>query len=191
LKLETLLQYARKYPEHTSFVIMNGTPPFVNQKSRDIEKAFWEENASKDRKLALTNKWKGVSRETLNKQMGTDSGTRLYVLDGPKLWYDFNFDATKLLKGTYWNMRLWSHIFTDLMPDFDLSKGKTIKVPVFLSLGKEDYYVPFTLWNDEKGKIPNLSFNLFEKSGHYPFFEEEELFRTKLIAWIESLKVRK
>jgi len=34
--------------------------------------------------------------------------------------------------------------------------------------------------------LPNLSYNLFEKSGHYPMLEEQELFDEKLIKLIET-----
>jgi len=42
------------------------------------------------------------------------------------------------------------------------------------------------LWDDYKDKLPNLSYNLFEKSGHYPQLEEQDLFDKKLIAWIKG-----
>lgn len=90
---------------------------------------------------------------------------------------------------TYWNMRVWSHIYGHLMPQYDLNKSIPIKVPVFLALGKEDYYAPYILWEDEKVQIPKLSVSLFEKSGHYSFYEEEELFREKLLAWIKGLNL--
>jgi pimeloyl-ACP methyl ester carboxylesterase len=32
--------------------------------------------------------------------------------------------------------------------------------------------------------IPDLSYNLFEKSGHFPMVEEQELFDQKLVEWI-------
>jgi hypothetical protein len=31
-----------------------------------------------------------------------------------------------------------------------------------------------------------LSYNLFEKSGHYPMFEEQALFDQKLLEWIRK-----
>jgi hypothetical protein len=55
----------------------------------------------------------------------------------------------------------------------------------------QDYLVPYTLWDDQKDKIPNLSINLFERSGHYSFFEEEELFRNRINDWIEKLGIKK
>lgn len=185
------LEYARNYPKHTTFVIMNGTSPFENERLTNISNTYWETTASEDRKKAYLEKWKGISRDSLNKLGSSDAGKLVYILDGPKCWYNYNFDTTPLLKDTYWNMGVWNHIFNDLMSNYDLGQGKPIEVPVFLSIGKYDYLGPYIAWDDQKEKIPNLSYNLFEHSGHYPFFEEEELFRSKVIAWIKNTKNKK
>jgi len=53
----------------------------------------------------------------------------------------------------------------------------------------EDFGVTFEIKDvpdDYKDKLPNLSYNLFTKSGHFPFLEEQELFDTKLIEWIHN-----
>jgi proline iminopeptidase len=185
------LEYARKYPQHTSFVIINGTPPYENKHLYEVIDSYWATNASEDRKNALLKKWEGISRESLNRLGTSDAGKLEYILDGPKCWYNYNYDATPLLKDTYWNMDVWNRIFSDLMPDYDLGQDKLIQVPVFLSLGKYDFLTPWIVWEDQKAKIPNLSVNLFEHSGHWSFYEEEELFRKKVIAWIEKIKVTK
>jgi pimeloyl-ACP methyl ester carboxylesterase len=39
-----------------------------------------------------------------------------------------------------------------------------------------------------KNSIPNFSYNLFEKSGHYPMFEEPGLFDRKLFGWMKQKK---
>jgi pimeloyl-ACP methyl ester carboxylesterase len=45
---------------------------------------------------------------------------------------------------------------------------------------------PYFLWDDRKGILPNLSYNLFEKSGHFPMVEERELFDKRLVEWIRT-----
>lgn len=184
------LEYARNYPQHTNFVIMNGTPPYVNERYNDINKTYWEANASEERKKALTERWKGISRDSLNKVGSSDAGKLVYILNSPRGFFDYKFEPTILLKDTYWNMGVLNHIFGNLMVTYDLKQDKPIEAPVFLSLGKQDYMVPFIMWDDQKEKIPTLSLNLFEKSGHYPFFEEEKLFRSKVIDWLEKLKIK-
>jgi proline iminopeptidase len=72
------------------------------------------------------------------------------------------------------------------MRNYRLVQDDPIQAPIFLALGKFDFKVPYIVWNFQKEKIPTLSYNLFEKSGHYSFYEEEELFRTKVLAWMED-----
>ena len=182
------LEYARRFPQNTSHVIMNGTPPYVNERFFNIRDTNWETNASEERKKALINKWGNTSSDSLN-NLGTSEARKLsYILNGPKCWYDYNYDATPLLSDTYWDTRVWDQIFNNLMTNYDLGKGDSIEVPVFLALGKYDYLVPFTVWDDQKDKIPNLSYNLFEKSSHWAFFEEEKLFSKDVIEWFENTK---
>ena len=90
------------------------------------------------------------------------------------------------MENVYWTMNVWNQIFKKLLINYDISKGKPINTPVFLALGKSDYFVPYTIWDDQKSKIPNLTCHLFEKSGHYSCFEEEELFNKELLSWFEN-----
>ncbi len=43
------------------------------------------------------------------------------------------------------------------------------------------------IWDNYKTKVPNLTVRLFEKSGHYPYYEEEELFRKEITDWTERI----
>lgn len=182
------LEYARKFPQYTSHVIMNGTPPYVNEHFFNFRDTNWESNASEERKMSLINKWGNTSSDSLNNLGTSEAGKLSYILDGPKCWYNYNYDPSPLLSDTYWNMRVWDQIFNNLMTNYDLERGDSIEVPVFLALGKYDYLVPFTMWNDQKDKIPNLSYNLYEKSSHWAFFEEKKLFSKDVIEWFEKTK---
>ena len=105
-------------------------------------------------------------------------------------WYDPTYDCSWMLEGYYANVEVWNHLCNVIMTDYDITKGDQIKTPVFLSQGQHDYVVPYTLWDDinekVKNKLPNLSYNQFERSGHFPMLEEQELFDKKLIEWISS-----
>lgn len=182
------LEYARKYSQFTTHVIMNGTPPYSDERLALICKTYWETTASKERKEIWTQNWSGISRDSLDLLGTSEAGKLLYILDGPQCFYDYNFSATAFLTNVYWNMSVWTQIFNKLMINYDPSGGKSIDTPVFLALGKYDYLVPYMVWDDQKAKIPNLFTYHFEKSGHYSFYEEEELFRKELIAWFEKTK---
>jgi proline iminopeptidase len=179
------LEYARNYPEHTVFVIMNGTPPYWNDKLWSIQSSFWASNASGERKNANYENWKGISSDALNALGTSDARKYSYILDAAWNFYDFNFDASGLLSDTYWNKKVWDRILS-ISTFYNLVQVKPVEAPVFLALGKFDFRVPYIVWNDQKEKIPNLTVHLFEKSGHYSFYEEEELFRTKVLAWMKD-----
>jgi pimeloyl-ACP methyl ester carboxylesterase len=78
------------------------------------------------------------------------------------------------------------HFQLSILNDYDIIEGPTISTPVFLALGRYDYVSPYILWDDRKSVLPNLSYNLFHKSAHFPMVEEQELFDKKLIEWISS-----
>ena len=75
--------------------------------------------------------------------------------------------------------------YSVLLADYDpTSQFREIKAPVFIANGRYDYWVPPKLWEAEKGILPNLTFHLFQKSGHWPMLEEQARFDQELIAWL-------
>lgn len=184
-------EYARKYPQFTSHVIMNGTTPFEGQLLEPYNNIHWNKDASKERKDALVKSWRNISRDSLEKLGTSKAGKLIYILDGSKCFYDYNFRADSLLKNSYWNMAVWNQIFSKLMINYDIGKGNIAHVPVFISQGKYDFMGSYMAWNDFKSKIPDLSFHVFEKSGHYPLYEEAEQFNKELITWFENTKEKK
>jgi proline iminopeptidase len=184
-------EYARKYPLFTSHVIMNGTSPFEGTALEPFSNSHWETNASKVRKEALAKNWRKISKDSLDRLGTSEAGKLKYILDGPKCFYDYNFRADSLLKNSYWNMAVWNQIFDKEIVGYDISKGNTVNTPVFISQGKYDFMDPYMAWDNFKSKIPNLSFHVFEKSGHYSLYEEEELFRKELLIWFDNTKDQK
>jgi proline iminopeptidase len=182
-------EYARKYPQFTSRVIMNASPPFTGKILQTFSNTYWESIASKDRKNALAKNWRNVSGDSLDNAGTSEAGKLRYILDGPKCFYNYNFRADSLLKNSYWNMNVWNRIFSKLINGYDIGKGKTVNAPVFISLGRYDFMCPHMTWNDFKSIIPNLSFFLFENSGHYPLLEEEELFNKELLEWCRATSI--
>jgi len=65
----------------------------------------------------------------------------------------------------------------------DLAKlGLEFRVPIFFFEGRYDQYCPSSLiWDySEEIKAPQKEFVWFEKSGHFPFFEEQQKFGNEL-----------
>lgn len=180
------LEYARKYPEHATHVIMNGTPPYHNIDFRAMRDEYWESNASDERKAILKQNMERLTPEKMSSLSPSETGILSYVSEEPKIFFNPSYSCMWIFEGAYWNMEVWDHLFEVIMADYDLTKERNVTTPVFLALGRYDYLIPFHVWDDEKEKLPTLSVNLFDKSGHWAFLEEQELFDKKLIDWINS-----
>ena len=180
------LEYARKYPEHTSHLILIGAPPFMIPPKESG--AFWESDASEARKLANKHNLERITDEDLKKAPAGKAWKLQFVRNGARYWYDASYDSSWMLEGIAPNMNFMPHV-AGLFRDYDVGK-RTPRVtrPVFLVLGRYDYLVPYHTWEVRKNFFPNLSYNLFEKSGHYPMFEEPALFDKKLIEWMKANK---
>ena len=177
------LAYAQKYPDHASHVIMVDMTPYWNDKAQEAGEKYWEMHASDERKEILKRNHEQLTDEILSK---VPPSWRGYVRNAPKYWYDPAYDCSWLLEGFYINPDRMGHCLNEELPHYDFTQGDEITTPVFLALGKYNFIGPCYLWDDYKDKLPNLSYNLFEKSGHYPMLEEQELFDKKLIEWISS-----
>jgi proline iminopeptidase len=180
------IEYARKYPQHTSHVILIGAPPFMIP--REESEAFWEKDASDARKLADKRNLERITDEDIKKAPPGQTWKLYFVRNGAHYWYDPSFDSSWLLEGIAPNMSFMPRVAV-LLGNYDVEKRTPrVTTPVFLALGRYDYLVPYHTWNSRKDSFPNLSYNLFEKSGHYAMFEEPALFDQKLIEWMKRNK---
>ena len=172
------LAYARQYPDHTSHVIMNATPPGHDMVIRQMADEYWRSQASEERKQALAENW--ASPQEPYPFCSWCSG---YVKNGPKYWHDFTYDASWLLDGWYDNPDPGDLLY-DLLAQYDVDAGDELTVPVFLSLGKSDFLVPYFSWDGRGATLLDLSIHVFQRSGHWPMLEEQALFDEKLIEWM-------
>jgi len=179
------LAYAKKYPDHTSHVIMVDISPYWNEEVSKASNEYWETHASGERKDILKRNREQLTDEVLSK---VPPSWRGYVRSAPKYWYDPAYDCSWLFEGFDIDPDRMRHCLDKELPQFDFTKGEKINTPVFLAIAQHSYVCPYYLWDDYKDKLPNLSYNLFEKSGHFPMFEEQELFDKKLIEWLNNTK---
>jgi len=177
-------EYARKYPEHSTHVIMNGTPPYWDDQfwSKATEK--WESIASDESKEVLKQNWEKMG-DKIAKMPPDQASLQTYIANRPVYLYNPNYDFTWLFEGLHWNAEIINHLFEVVVMNYDITQKKPIQTPVFLSLGRYDI-VPFSFWEGIEEKFSNFSKHIFEKSAHYAFLEEQELFDKKLIEWIKS-----
>jgi proline iminopeptidase len=74
-----------------------------------------------------------------------------------------------------------------LTPAWSVSVGSSsLHVPIFVALGRYDYTVPYVLWDGIADALPNATLQIFEQSGHQPFFEEPDRFAETLSKWMAS-----
>ncbi|MCH9627118.1 MAG: hypothetical protein S4CHLAM2_07520 [Chlamydiales bacterium] len=182
------LEYAKKYPEHVSHVIMVGTGPDFTKSSKEAADRYWEKASSIERKRAF-NKSFELHPDALYDTLPLNQRfVWNYVRHGPRIWYDHHFDSTPLWKDVHVNMSIFDYVWGTLFKDLDITKGlRSFNKPVFLALGQYDFIVgPPESWNPIRSQFKNLTISIFEQSGHSPFFEEKELFNAKLLDWLAS-----
>lgn len=61
-----------------------------------------------------------------------------------------------------------------------------LDIPKLILWGKEDRVLPFEYGQKIHALVPNARFEVFEKCGHVPQFEEPEKFNTLLAEWLEQ-----
>ncbi len=186
------LEYGRRFPQHTTHVIMLATSDrslltFSGGGSDFIPevKEYFDRDASEERKAIFRRNLEGlpekISQAPSEKQFGV-----WYRAHAPYFFYDPHYDPASLFEGVENNQAVINQLFGAALEGYDAGKAiDETQAPVFLAVGRRDYGAPPYMWEEYKGK-PDFSFNLFEKSGHYPMMEEQELFDRKLIEWAKA-----
>jgi len=177
------LEYARRHPAQISHLIITGCAPMTAPGAGDD---FWEVDASEERKMIFKQNWANLPREKLNQMSPKERFVKTYVAMTPKLLYDPRGDLSYIVDAINNDKDVFLRLQLSILKDYDIVQGPAISTPAFLALGRYDYVSPYTLWDDRRSLLPNLSYNLFEKSAHFPMFEEQELFDKKLVEWIGS-----
>lgn len=181
------LEYAKKYPERTSQIIMIAMSPHYNDSTLIAGSKYWESQASDERKLLWKQNQEKLTEEILSSVSPSEAFIMRYVASGPRRWYQPTYDASWLWEGVQPNMDILNHHLGPVFMEYDITQGlERVTMPVFLAVGRHDYGIPYYLWDEFKPQMPTLSYHLFEKSGHHPMLEEQELFDKKLIEWISS-----
>ena len=62
--------------------------------------------------------------------------------------------------------------------------SSSLRVPIFVAHGRYDYAVPYVLWDGVADALPDATLQIFEHSGHQPFFEEPDRFAEVLSEWM-------
>ena len=182
------LEYAKKYPEHVSHVVMIGIAPDLSFAGSQAAEEYWEHLASRERKEAMERNMREITDDEIALLPAGQRPVRSYVRDGPRLWYDPHFDSTPLWEGVSFNPEMFDYVWGTIFRDIDITRGlENFEIPVFLALGRYDFAVaPPTSWNSVRGDFRDITVRVFEKSGHTPPFEEPVLFDAELLQWLRD-----
>jgi proline iminopeptidase len=180
------LEFALRHPDRMSHGILISVPPHW----RDIPKAqaaFWEADASAERKAVKQKLDERLPTPTLLSLSPKDAFAMRYVRNGPRYFYDAAYDFSWAWVGRAFSAELLNRFLHVIAAGYDpRPKLATNAVPMFLVLGRYDYSVPYDLWNGVKDEIPHLTHYLFERSSHFPMLEESAAFDDRLIRWLEK-----
>jgi proline iminopeptidase len=179
------LEYIKKYPQNVSHLILLGAGPKWWQFDDYVktQQVYWDSFASDDRKKILQANQEELQ---LNNLTSVEDLRRFYRAHAPRFFYNPRYDGSHLVLDSI-RMDVMTHVFNDVWKDYDATSFLSlIRCPVLILIGRYDFQNPPTLWDDEKEKFPDYTFYVFEESGHFPMFEEQELFDKKLIDWVKS-----
>jgi len=180
------LEYAKKYPESTSHVVMIGVAPDNSRASGELAEENYQTLADSDRLAAEKENLLAMPDEELAKLPPGEAFVRGYVRNAARVWYDPRFDCTHLWKDVTINTDMTSYVWGKLFAEIDVTKGlEHFDRPVFIALGRYDFVVPPpSSWDPIKARFQDLTIRVFERSGHTPPFEEPELFDKELLSWL-------
>lgn len=174
------MEYAREFPDRVSHLVLIASSPITGPKIYKEADRYFEESVCPERKTALRLTMKRFS------ESGDQSFIARLLSFGPRIWYDENFDASNLWEGVEVNSVGAGIIWGSMFGTFDITSSlKAIKCPVFLALGRYDYFNPPHLWEKYREHASDLTVRIFEKSGHTPQLEEPDNFDEELMRWLE------
>lgn len=177
------LEYAARHPDRTSRLILVGVTPFYNKVLIDTWSTFWDSDASPERKAALAQNMRRLPDGALARLSRRDAFGLRYARTGPRLFYDPSYDFYWAWIGRQFSEAMLTHFWTAIVADYDpWPRFAANRVPMFVALGRYDYAVPYHLWDRMRG-VPGLTFEMFDRSAHFPMFEQADAFDRALIAW--------
>ena len=179
------LEYAARHPERVSHVIGIGTGPLLGPEFDRARRTYWDSFASDERKAILRQNQERLTDEMLRSMSPSEAWIARYAALGPMYWYDATFDCSALYAGDRIEAALSDRLFGTVLPGRDVTPIlPAIQAPVFLAHGRYDFAAPPTLWEGRADQLPRGEFRLFERSGHYPHYEEQEVFDASLVDWL-------
>jgi proline iminopeptidase len=186
------LAYAARYPEHTSHVLAIAGAPGMTPGVFARTTTYWDLVASPERKRILADNRARLTEDALARLTPSERVIVPYVANGPVFFADPTYDCTSLWDGhdqisdrlfaRFWGPQGQLAAFD---PEASLPK---VVAPTFIAQGVFDFAAPPHVWAGELDKLPNATYQVFERSGHYPQLDERELFRDAVAGWLHRVR---
>jgi proline iminopeptidase len=182
------LEYAKKYPQHVSHVVMVGISPDLSEAHARARDHYFETAASAERKAILAANRAKLPDAELAKRTPRQRYVDTYIRETPRIWYNPTFDVRPIWEDFEVNVDMTDHVWGRIFRDIDITTGlDRFERPVLLMLGRYDFLLaPPSAWDPVKDKFRDLTIRIFEQSGHTPQYEEAALFDTVLLEWLRS-----
>jgi proline iminopeptidase len=168
------LEYAVRYPEHVSAILLRDT----SADGSNLELAF--ENARQQDRVEIN--WENFNRYW--------SGNVRDDADLKALWaeliplYDYEYDeakSTAAVEAGIYRHESHNACFQENFPTYDVKPQLPgITVPTLVTVGRGDWVTPVSASETIARLIPGAELVIFEKSGHSPQIEEREEFQRVL-----------
>jgi proline iminopeptidase len=177
------LHYAKRYPDHVSHVILLAISPDSSMESFQAADRYLEESVCPERKAALAESLSHLEAEIAT---NPDNAFVLRMLrSGPRIWFDHTFDARPLWQGVKVIPQVVDYVWGMLFRTLDITAGLDhVTQPVFVGLGRYDYWNPPQLWDRVRDQFHDLRLRVFERSGHTPQLEDVAQFDRELLGWL-------
>lgn len=177
------LAYADRYPETTERVVLVGPVPYAFAEFSDATDALWQDLASSERKELMS-----ARLATLDSVLAAAPPNRGFAAGyrhrGPLYWADPLYDAEWVLDGLEDGPAFGPLVGTLPGRDTVRARLERIDAPILLVLGKLDFAVPFTVWEELIEGVEGIEYVLMDDQSHNPQTEAPERFDAVLAEWM-------
>jgi proline iminopeptidase len=141
------LAYARKYGQRTSHLILVGGVPYAFAEFAEEAAHLWQEHASPERQAIFE-----TNVNDLDARLAAAPATRSFAVTyrahGPLYWADPAYDAAPLLEGLE-NGPAFDRLFALMPSRAEVRRSLAhVRVPSLLVLGRLDFAIPYTVWEE-------------------------------------------
>ena len=116
------LEYAKKYPENVTNVVMIGIAPDLSESNGKLALQNWQESVDPERKKTMEKNLLRFPNEKLAQLSPSQAYIQTYIRNGPIAWYNPQFDSSPLWKGVEINMDMFNYMWGRIFRDIDITK---------------------------------------------------------------------